>query len=99
MAAKPQAICSAAGGVIHVTGPLVFGTAGEALSQSLALLPTQGTAIIELSAVPHADSAALALIVEWRRVSAQRGLRLELRGLPAQLRALAAAAGLDALCA
>ena len=43
--------------------------------------------------------AALALLVEWRKFAARHGLRLELRAVPAQLRALAAAAGLDMLCA
>jgi phospholipid transport system transporter-binding protein len=65
----------------------------------LPLLPTQGVAIIDLGGVTRADSAALALIIEWRRLATQRALTLELRGLPAQLRALAAASGLEALCA
>ena len=98
MAVTPQARCSVAGGVIRVNGPLVFDTAGDVLSQSLSLLPAQGTAVIDLSGVSNADSTALALLVEWRRISAQRALVLELRGLPAQLRALATATGLDALC-
>ena len=54
--------------------------------------------MIDLGEVAQADSAALALLVEWRKFAARQGLRLELRSVPAQLRALAAAAGLEALC-
>lgn len=97
-ATVPQTIVEAAAGTIAVRGPLVFATAGDVLRTSVDLLPMQGTAVIDLGAVTHADSAALALIIEWRRLAAQRALTLELRGLPAQLRALAAASGLDALC-
>ena len=84
-------------GAIALDGPLVFDTAGEALSRTLTLLPATGTAVIDLGGITRADSAALALLVEWRRVARTRGLKIELRALPAQLRALAAATGLDKL--
>ncbi len=96
---SPQALVDNRDGILRLRGPLVFASVGAALSQSLALLPRQGVAVIDMSDVAQADSAALALLVEWRKFAARQGLRLELRGVPAQLRALAAAAGLEALCA
>lgn len=95
---SPQALVDNPDGILRLRGPLVFASVGAALSQSLALLPRQGVAVIDMSDVAQADSAALALLVEWRKFAARQGLRLELRGVPAQLRALAAAAGLEALC-
>ena len=96
--AAPQTRMELRDGALHLRGPLVFASVGAALTQSLALLPRQGTAVIDLGEVAQADSAALALLVEWRKFAARQGLRLELRSVPAQLRALAAAAGLEALC-
>ncbi len=84
-------------GAVALSGALVFDTAPDALTRSLALLPATGPLVIDLTAISHADSAALALLVEWRRAALRRGVVLELRGLPAQLDALAAAAGLEAL--
>jgi len=95
----PQTVVEQRDGALHLRGPLVFASVGAALAQSLALLPRQGAAVIDMSEVAQADSAALALLVEWRKFAARQGLRLELRAVPAQLRALAAAAGLETLCA
>lgn len=88
---------AATAGLVTVDGALVFDTVPDVLAQTRALCPTSGSFAIDLGAVTHADSAALALLVEWRRLSRQRGVALELRALPAQLRALATACGLDAL--
>jgi phospholipid transport system transporter-binding protein len=95
----PQMLVENRDGALHLRGPLVFASVGVALTQSLALLPRQGVAVIDMSEVEQADSAALALLIEWRKFAARQGLRLEVQGVPAQLRALAAAAGLEALCA
>lgn len=84
-------------GLVTVDGALVFDTVPDVLAQTRALCPATGRFAIDLGAVTHADSAALALLVEWRRLSLERGVTLELRALPAQLRALATACGLDAL--
>jgi len=84
-------------GAVALSGALVFDTAPDALTRSLALVPAAGPLVIDLTAVSHTDSAALALLVEWRRAAQRRGVALELRGLPSQLGALAAATGLDEL--
>lgn len=84
-------------GSIALAGALIFDTVPEALARSLALLPASGDLRFDLGGVTHADSAALALIVEWRRTAERRGVALELRSPPPQLRALAAATGLEAL--
>jgi phospholipid transport system transporter-binding protein len=86
------------GGVLFLEGPLVFSTVDTVLTRSLTLLPAEGSAVLDFTGVEHTDSAALALIVEWRKLAARRGLTLELRGLPGQLRALSSAAGLETLC-
>ena len=84
-------------GLVTIDGALVFDTVPDVLAQTRALCPAAGSFTVDLGAVTHADSAALALLVEWRRLSRERGVTLELRALTAQLRALATACGLDAL--
>ncbi len=44
---------------------------------------------IDFSAVTGVDSAAVALLLEWRRISAARGSTLDFVNLPANLLALA----------
>ena len=97
--ASPETVVELRDGVVHLRGPLVFASVGAALSRSLALFPARGVAVVDMTDVAQADSAALALLVEWRKFADRQGLRLELRAVPAQLLALAGAAGLETLCA
>lgn len=98
-AAIPAITVESRQGVITLDGPLIFDTVPEAFSRTQPLLAAAGSMVLDLGGVTHADSAALALIVEWRRLARDRGLTLELRALPPQLSALAAAVGLEALLA
>lgn len=95
-APAPLAVTTREGAVV-LAGALVFDTVPDALSRSLAVLVASGPLVVDFGGVTHADSAALALIVEWRRIAEGRGVTLELLNLPPQLRALAAATGLEEL--
>jgi phospholipid transport system transporter-binding protein len=46
--------------------------------------------VLDLSGVSHANSAGLALLLEWQRVARQTGTGLSVRSLPAALANLAA---------
>lgn len=52
---------------------------------------------VDFSRVTAVDSAALALLLEWRRVALRRGSRLAFVNLPANLVALATLYGIEQL--
>ncbi len=66
----------------RVTGPLTFGTVPALQTMSVAN-------VVDLSGVTHADSAGLALLIEWRREAQANGAQLAYVNVPAQLLALA----------
>ena len=61
------------------------GSALEAGTQAL----RQGAYVIDLTQVTHADSAAIALILQWLREAAALGAQLQIRGAPRALQDLA----------
>lgn len=70
-----------------LTGPMVFDTVVQWLDQGKQRL--QGRVEFDLGAVSAADSAALALLVEWLRLAGEAGSQLQFRNVPAQLLAIA----------
>jgi phospholipid transport system transporter-binding protein len=84
-------------GVYRVVGSLVFATVGDALKQSAQIFSTEQQLAIDLSAVTSADSAGLALLIEWYRLAARGNKSIRFIGAPTQLRALAKISDIDAL--
>ena len=82
---------------LRARGELGFATAAEALRAGLALLPKGGRCTIDLAGVTDADSAGLAVLVEWLAASAERGGSLVFEAVPAQLRAIARISDLESL--
>jgi phospholipid transport system transporter-binding protein len=83
---------AAPGEVLALTGDLSFDSLPGVLAQSAdyvarADLPERLT--IDFAGVGTVDSAAVALLLEWRRLAAARGKTLEFVNLPANLLALA----------
>jgi phospholipid transport system transporter-binding protein len=81
-----------AGEVLALKGDLSFETVPAVLSETAQFaaredLPERLT--IDFAAVGAVDSAAVALLLEWRRLAAQHGKALEFANLPANLLALA----------
>ncbi len=83
------------GGRFAVTGPLTFDT----VHTLLALPAADGTApiTIDLTGVPRADSAGLALMLEWLRQARQKNRGLTFTHIPARLQDLIDVSGLSAL--
>ena len=80
------------GQVLALTGALSFETIPKVLEESAAYaaradLPERLT--IDLSGITVVDSAAVALLLEWRRQAAARGKQLAFVNLPSNLLALA----------
>jgi len=80
------------GEVLALTGELSFDTIPRVLEESAAYaartdLPDRLT--IDFAAITGVDSAAVALLLDWRRMAVKRGKTLEFVNLPANLVALA----------
>lgn len=84
-------------GLHRVTVPLTFATVTRVYARSVELIVPGRTVSFDLAAVPAVDSAALALVVEWLRVGAARGVEVRLRSVPPALRDLARVCGCDEL--
>ena len=95
----PFGITAAGPDRLLVRGELSFATAGQALRDGLALLPSAGRCTIDLAGITSADSAGLAVLIEWLSVASERGSTLAFETVPAQLRAIARISDLEELLA
>jgi phospholipid transport system transporter-binding protein len=86
-----------AAGEYRVSGPLVFATVPGLLEQSKATFDGEAQLQVDLSAVQTADSAGLALLIEWYRLAARANRGLRFVNVPEQLRALARISDVDEL--
>ena len=76
-------------GVIQVRGELTFDTVTMLLSQSKRLFDGQGEITIDLEQVTHANSAGLALLLEWLSQSRNSGQTIHFRHVPEALISIA----------
>ncbi|MBK6348782.1 MAG: ABC transporter substrate-binding protein [Proteobacteria bacterium] len=76
-------------GRLEASGVLGYVTAGRALPAGLALIPKGSTCTIDLSRVTEADSAGLAVLVEWLATAKSRGTVIRYECIPAQILAVA----------
>ncbi|MCU0833251.1 MAG: STAS domain-containing protein [Chromatiaceae bacterium] len=72
-----------------VRGVLDFATVGPLAAEGERLLVGPGVVEIDLSGVTSANSAGLALLLEWLDLARRRQLRLRFRNLPEPLVRLA----------
>lgn len=84
-------------GAFLVSGDLGFESANELLEQSRELFESAAELSIDFSGVSDADSAGLALMLEWQRWAAARQRRLRFENVPARLLAIAGLSELDEL--
>lgn len=95
----PFGIAAAGPDRLMASGELSFATAGQALRDGLALLPSAGRCTIDLAGITSADSAGLAVLIEWLSVADDRGSTLVFESVPAQLRAIARISDLEEMIA
>lgn len=76
-------------GRLRASGALDFDTAIGALALGRTLMRAGPHWQVDLSGVSSADSAGLAVLLEWLARARAAGQALEYVGLPAQLRAIA----------
>ena len=83
-------------GLIVVSGPLVFDTVPDLYEQTRGWLERPGGAVsADLRAVSRADSAGLALFVEWLRLAKTTGRALTFINVPEQVHSLIRVNGLE----
>jgi phospholipid transport system transporter-binding protein len=76
-------------GKFALAGVLGFSTVTALLKRSRELFDGQQTLAIDLKGVTQADSAGLALLLEWLSLARSSSRQIEFLNLPEQIRALA----------
>ena len=87
---------SPADNVLRLEGALTMRSAPAVLESGRRRV-AEGDLVVDFSAVTEADSAALALVLDWLRAARAAGHGLVLHALPAGLTSLAALYDVDAL--
>ena len=72
-----------------VAGPLQFNTVARASKLIAEPLAREASLVLDLHAVTRADSAGLALLVEWLREATRRQVEVRFENIPPQLKAIA----------
>ena len=85
------------GGRATLTGTLSFATAGGLMPLGVASIVAKQVTSIDLAAVAGADSAGLALLIEWLSVAKAAGQLLRYENVPAQLLQLAKLTDVESL--
>lgn len=78
-----------------IEGELGFATVLDILPESSRLFNGGSTITVDLSGVHRADSAGLALLIEWLGMAKQVDRKLKYHNIPEQILAIAKASGLD----
>lgn len=82
------------GNTLAVEGPMTVANARALLAEGR---PGAGAWVVDLSGVSHADSSALAVLLDWLRTSRKAGGSLKFVALPESLQSLARLYGIDTL--
>jgi phospholipid transport system transporter-binding protein len=83
----------------RLTGDLVFGSVSGLLKEVGSRFSGEDTIRIDLAGVTRADSAGLALLVEWLRESERRNKTIHFLNMPEQMRSIARVCGLERILA
>lgn len=76
-------------GRFALQGAMSFATAQKILKQSERLFPPHSALEVDLSGVDRADSAGLALLIEWQSQAANREADIRFSNVPDSLLAIA----------
>lgn len=84
-------------GRFELSGEMSFQTANEILKSSARIFEGYDSLELDMTNVGKADSAGLALLIEWRARSRQRAAKIQYIGVPASLLAIATTCEVDDL--
>ena len=95
------AVSEASPGRIVVTGELTFASARDARQQGVMVLETSSAPrlVVDCAAVSRADSAGLAVLLDWMAWGRRKSRPVSLENLPASLVAIARISEVDGLLA
>jgi phospholipid transport system transporter-binding protein len=79
----------------RLSGDLIFGSVAGLVDAPDFSTQRNGIIHIDLAGVTRAESAGLALLLEWQRVAEQRGTTIAYVNMPAQMQSMAAVCGLE----
>ncbi len=88
-------IVKEAPGRFIVDGDLTFASLDKKTVNSFAFLTSGKEVIMDLGGVGNADSAGLALLIEWLKYSRSKRVQLHLRNIPEAILNIAKLSGLD----
>lgn len=86
-------------GGFAVIGEIGFSTASRLLAISTQLFDAGADITIDLSGVTRADSAGLAILLEWLDIAKQKNMTVNYRAIPEQILAIARTSGIDEIFA
>jgi phospholipid transport system transporter-binding protein len=91
----PGALTALGGGRFELSGSVGFADASRLLAAGDAAFRDEAAAEVDLARVTRADSAGLALLLEWSLSALDAGRTIRYRNVPASLASLASLAGVD----
>lgn len=94
---QPATLTRLGPGQMALGGDLVIDAVAALWGAATGAFAGGGTVTLSLDGVRRADSAGVALLVEWLRAARAGGGELRLSGMPAQMRAILAVSDLDTL--
>lgn len=80
-----------------VTGAVTLDNVVAVLEESTRVLPAAPHVVVDLAGVTEVDSAAVSLLLEWRRIVEADGRRIDFVNLPDNLKSLARLYGVTEL--
>lgn len=89
------AIIDQGAGLFVIDGDLTFATIDKHAVKSFEFLSTAKHITIDLGRVSCTDSAGLALMIEWIKITRHNRIQLSFKNIPEQLRNLAKLSGFD----
>jgi phospholipid transport system transporter-binding protein len=84
-------------GRFRLEGELSFETVPPLVHRGRSLFESEGEVSLDLAQVTRADSAGVALLIEWRREAQRRGRTIRFENIPAQMQAIARLSAVDQL--
>lgn len=88
-----------AAGRFRLAGELSFETVPPLVRRGRSLFEAEGDVSLDLAEVTRADSAGVALLIEWRREARRQGRNIQFENIPPQMQAIARLSRVDQLLA
>jgi phospholipid transport system transporter-binding protein len=84
-------------GRLLLSGELSMDTVPELLKQDYVQSESDGDIRVDLQGVERADSAGVALLIEWQRSASRQQRSISFQNIPSQMMAIARLSGVDEL--